>query len=68
MGTTGSWRIVPTEALVEGDILSVLPGDRIPVDGMVVAGVSSANEAALTGEPLPVKKISGKGLHCKLYL
>lgn len=59
LGSSGRWKIVPTEALIEGDLLTVLPGDRIPVDGSVQSGVSSANEAALTGEPLPVKKVPG---------
>lgn len=42
-----------------GDQLTVLPGDRIPVDGAVTRGRSSVNEAALTGEPLPVPKVAG---------
>ena len=58
-GAAGGWREVPTEALAAGDILTVLPGDRVPVDGVVVSGASSANEAALTGEPLPVYKGPG---------
>lgn len=59
VGAAGGWREVPTEALAAGDILTVLPGDRVPVDGVVVSGASSANEAALTGEPLPVSKGPG---------
>ena len=39
-----------------GDILIVRPGESIPVDGIVVEGISSVNEAALTGESLPVSK------------
>lgn len=62
VGDTGMWREVPTEALAAGDILTVLPGDRIPVDGTVVGGASSADEAALTGEAMPVPKLPGRSL------
>ena len=37
----------------------VLPGDRVAVDGVVVCGRSSVEEAAFTGEPLPVTKVAG---------
>jgi Cu2+-exporting ATPase len=37
----------------------VLPGDRLPVDGVVVGGRSTVDESALTGEPLPVAKLVG---------
>ena len=53
------FREVPTEALSAGDILVVLPGDKFPVDGVVVSGNSSCNEAALTGEPMPAIKSAG---------
>lgn len=53
------FREVPTEALSAGDILIVLPGDKFPVDGTVVSGNSSCNEAALTGEPMPAIKGPG---------
>ena len=55
-------RVVPTGALTPGDIIVVLPGDRIPVDGTVLAGASAVDEAALTGEPLPVAKRAGDAL------
>ena len=54
LGIGGAWKEVPTEALAAGDVLLVLPGDKFPVDGVVVSGTSSCNEAALTGEPMPV--------------
>ena len=38
----------------------VLPGDRVPVDGVVVSGRSSIDESALTGEPMPVVKAEGR--------
>jgi len=40
-----------------GDLLVLFPGDRIPVDGVVVSGCSSVDESALTGEPMPVSKL-----------
>jgi Cu2+-exporting ATPase len=52
-------RSVPTGALCKGDVIVVLPGDRMPVDGTVLSGASSVDEAALTGEPLPVAKRAG---------
>lgn len=50
---------VPAEAVVVGDVIMVLPGDRVPVDGVVEAGRTTVNEAAVTGEPMPVTKIPG---------
>eukprot|EP00198_Chlamydomonas_reinhardtii_P013234 XP_001702571.1 heavy metal transporting ATPase [Chlamydomonas reinhardtii] len=50
---------VPAEAVGAGDLLVVLPGDRVPVDGTVVGGRSSVDESALTGEPLPLTKTEG---------
>ncbi|GIL67851.1 hypothetical protein Vafri_21137 [Volvox africanus] len=50
---------VPAEAVSSGDLLLVLPGDRLPVDGVVVGGRSSVDESALTGEPLPLTKAQG---------
>lgn len=56
----GSWREVPSETVGAGDVLTVLPGDRVPVDGVVVGGRSTVDESALTGEPLPVTKAAGE--------
>ena len=50
---------VPAESVVEGDVVVVRPGERIPVDGEVISGESSADESLLTGESLPVKKTPG---------
>jgi hypothetical protein len=55
----GHWAEVPADAVSPGDLLTVLPGDRVPVDGVVVGGRSSVDESALTGEPLPVTKEEG---------
>jgi Cu+-exporting ATPase len=45
---------IPLEAVAVGDILRVRPGDRIPVDGVVVEGGSAVDASMLTGEPIPV--------------
>ena len=51
--------ILPTDALASGDVLRILPGDRVPVDGVVLDGRSSVDESMLTGEPLPVTRSRG---------
>ena len=50
---------VPIDEVVRGDVFLVRPGESIPVDGVVLSGVSSVNEAALTGESIPVDKTAG---------
>ncbi len=50
---------VPIDAVVKGDIFVVRPGENIPVDGVVIEGSSAVNEAALTGESIPVDKAAG---------
>ncbi len=50
---------VPIEQLQKGDIFVVRPGENIPVDGVVLEGSSAVNEAALTGESIPVDKAKG---------
>jgi len=50
---------LPVENVVVGDIVVVRPGERIPVDGVIVSGSSSVDEAALTGESIPVEKAIG---------
>lgn len=52
-------REVPVDELLPGDVVRVLPGQRIPADGEVVIGASQVNESMLTGEPLPVPKGEG---------
>ncbi len=50
---------VPLESLRVGDRIRVRPGEKIPVDGLIVSGQSSVDESMLTGEPLPVDKKAG---------
>ncbi|HEX5438897.1 MAG TPA: heavy metal translocating P-type ATPase [Gemmatimonadaceae bacterium] len=50
---------LPVEQLSAGDIVIVRPGERIPVDGEVIAGASAVDESMLTGESLPVEKHAG---------
>jgi len=55
----GREALVPVEEIEVGDIVLVKPGERIPVDGVVVAGHSSVDESAVTGESIPVEKKVG---------
>ena len=55
----GAEREVPVEQVKKGDIFVVRPGENIPVDGVVIEGMSAVDEAALTGESIPVDKAAG---------
>ena len=54
--------LLPLDAIAVGDLLRILPGDRIPLDGIILAGRSSVDESMLTGEPLPVTRSPGDKL------
>lgn len=51
--------VIPAEQVQIGDILRVLPGETIPVDGIILSGQTSINQAVMTGESLPVDKAAG---------
>lgn len=51
--------VIPAEKVQVGDVLRVLPGESIPVDGIIVSGQTSINQAVMTGESLPVDKTVG---------
>ena len=55
----GTEQEIPVKAVQQGDILVVKPGDKIPVDGSVTEGVSFVDESMITGEPVPVEKVTG---------
>ena len=55
----GAEEIIPAENVRVGDVLRVLPGETIPVDGVILTGVTSVNQAVMTGESLPVDKGPG---------
>jgi Cd2+/Zn2+-exporting ATPase len=52
-------RVVPIEQVKVGNRVLIKPGERIPVDGTILSGVSAVDESAMTGEPLPVEKQLG---------
>ena len=56
---SGQEMTVPVEEVRKGDVFVVRPGENIPVDGVVLDGSSAVNEAALTGESIPVDKAAG---------
>ncbi len=51
--------IIPADHVKVGDIIRVLPGETVPVDGTIISGQTSVNQAVMTGEPLPVDKTAG---------
>ena len=55
----GEEKEVPVDQVKKGDLFLIKPGENIPVDGIVVKGSSAVNEAALTGESIPVDKAEG---------
>jgi Cu+-exporting ATPase len=62
IGADGSEEDIPLTHVHVGDTLRVRPGEKVPVDGMVVEGSSAVDESMLTGEPLPVTKRAGDKL------
>lgn len=57
--TNGVEEEIPIEEVQKGDLLKVRPGGKIPVDGVIIEGESDIDESMITGEPIPVKKVTG---------
>jgi Cu+-exporting ATPase len=55
----GNEKDIPLEHVIKGDKLRVRPGEKIPVDGVVLEGTSSVDESMISGEPIPVEKNPG---------
>jgi Cu+-exporting ATPase len=55
----GTEEDVPLDLVKSGDVLRIRPGDKVPVDGIVVEGESNIDESMITGEPIPVAKHPG---------
>ena len=55
----GKETIIPAEQVTVGDILRVLPGETVPVDGVILSGQTSIDQAVMTGESMPVDKTVG---------
>ena len=66
VGSGGEEKIIPAEEVQAGEILRVLPGESIPVDGVIVPGRTSINQAVMTGESLPEREtfqmVPGQGV------
>ncbi|MGM9638284.1 MAG: heavy metal translocating P-type ATPase, partial [Butyricicoccaceae bacterium] len=57
--TSGGEKVIPAEQVKIGDRIRVLPGETVPVDGVILSGQTSINQAVMTGESLPVDKTVG---------
>ena len=58
----GEERVIPAEEILTGDVVLLKPGERVPVDGVVLEGSSAVDQSALTGESIPVTKDEGKAV------
>ena len=60
----GAEEMVEAADIVRGDVLRILPGERIPVDGRILSGETSVDQSVMTGESLPVDKGAGEEVFC----
>ncbi len=61
---SGEEKIVPANKICENDIVRILPGENIPVDGLIVSGETSIDQSIITGESLPVDKTINDEVYC----
>ncbi len=59
MNPDGSEEDIPLEHVQAGDVLRIRPGEKVPVDGVVLDGSSAVDESMISGEPIPVQKLAG---------
>ena len=62
--TDGKEEMIPAEEIRQGDIVRILPGETIPVDGKIINGETSVDQSVMTGESLPVDKGVGEEVFC----
>ncbi|MCL2080718.1 MAG: cadmium-translocating P-type ATPase [Oscillospiraceae bacterium] len=60
----GTEEMIPVELIQKGDILRILPGEAMPVDGEVLSGNTSIDQSIITGESLPIDKTVGDNVFC----
>lgn len=60
----GKEELIPAGKIVKGDMLRILPGETVPVDGVIVSGETSVDQSIMTGESLPVDKAAGDTVFC----
>lgn len=60
----GKEEMIPAEKIVKDDLLRILPGETVPVDGVIVNGETSVDQSIMTGESLPVDKAAGDTVFC----
>lgn len=60
----GKEEIIPVKEIKQNDILRILPGEKIPVDGKIICGETSVDQSVITGESLPVDKGMGEEVFC----
>ena len=60
----GKEEMIPAEKIVKGDMLRILPGETVSVDGVIVSGETSVDQSIMTGESLPVDKVVGDTVFC----
>lgn len=62
--TDGREEMIPAQQIRQGDLLRILPGETIPVDGIIRKGETSVDQSVMTGESLPVDKGEGASVYC----